>query len=197
MKTSRLIMPIAAAVLTAAVMLYQARSVEPKLTEEHFSRLGELPGFKSEKIEVSDAELQTLPKDTIFDKRRYLAPNGEWLMASLVIGGSSKSSLHRPEICLPSQGNRMTNPRTVDAGGVSWRTLQLEHGSGASVGFAYTFYNQEGYHTSSHIARIFRDVIDRSFLARIDRWAMLTVVSPLTAGRGLERHLALFKEVTK
>lgn len=193
----RLAIPAAAAVLTVAVMLYQAGGVEPTLTEEHFVRLGELPGFRSEKIETSEAELKTLPKDTFIDRRRYVADSGEWLVVSLVVGGSSKSSLHRPEICLPSQGNRMSEPKTIDAAGISWRAMKLEHGQDASVGFAYTFYNQAGYRTSSHVARIFRDVLDRSFGGRIDRWAMLTVVSPFTAGRGLERQLALLEAVVK
>jgi hypothetical protein len=40
---------------------------------------------------------------------------------------------------------------------------------------AYTFFNQEDFRTASHTRRIWRDVIDRSVLNRVDRWVMLTV----------------------
>ena len=48
------------------------------------------------------------------------------------------------------------------------------------MGFAYTFFNQDGYRTSSHLRRIFRDVWDRSMRGRIDRWVMLTVHSSVS-----------------
>ena len=189
MKLRFVLLPATAAVLTAAVMLLQSRGGEPELTDERFPRLEELAGWKSETLAPSAAELETLPKDTIFDRRRYRAPNGDWMLVSLVIGGKNKSSLHRPEICLPSQGAKMSEPRTLAAGGVDWHALKLERGTEAPLAFAYTFYNQAGYRTSSHVARIFRDVLDRSFLGRIDRWAMLTVVAPEVRWRGLETLL--------
>ena len=40
---------------------------------------------------------------------------------------------------------------------------------------AYTFFNQDGLRTASHLRRIFADVWDRSIHNRIDRWVMVTV----------------------
>ena len=69
----------------------------------------------------------------------------------------------------------MAAPRTVDVGGVSWHLVTLARRDAPPLGFAYTFFNQTGFRTSSHVMRILCDVWDRSFHGRIDRWAMLTV----------------------
>ena len=65
------------------------------------------------------------------------------------------------------------------------------------MGFAYTFFNQAGYRTSSHVKRIFRDVVDRSILGRIDRWVMVTVYASTADERTLRDFLTKLKEVIK
>jgi hypothetical protein len=69
----------------------------------------------------------------------------------------------------------MRNPRDRTVEGVAWRILSLARSGDVSLGFAYTFFNQDGYRTASHIERIFRDVWARSVYNRIDRWVMVTV----------------------
>ena len=65
------------------------------------------------------------------------------------------------------------------------------------MGFAYTFFNQDGYRTSSHLRRIFRDVWDRSIRGRIDRWVMLTVHSSVSDEARLAVFLGKLKEVVR
>ncbi len=166
-------------VLTVGVMCYQARSVDPVLTEAPAITLGEIEGFTSVEIPPSESELTVLPSDTVFVKRNYMAANGDWFLVSVVIGGHSKSSIHRPELCLPSQGYQMMRPRTVLVDGTEWRFISLERRDAPTLGFAYTFANQAGYRTSSHVKRIFRDILDRTFAGRIDRWVMVTVNSSI------------------
>ena len=159
-----------------AVMVMMANTPAATLCEAPKIVLGEIPGFTSEKKEISEAELTVLPADTQIEKRLYTAPNGHWFLVSAVIGGKSKSSIHRPELCLPAQGFLMTNPRTVELGEEVWRFITLDGGPDRpKLGFAYTFFNQAGYHTSSHVSRILRDVWDRSMFNRIDRWVMITI----------------------
>jgi hypothetical protein len=96
----------------------------------------------------------------------------------MVIGGISKGSIHRPELCLSGQGFLMATPRNVEVNGIRWRFITLRNANGADdQGFAYTFFNQAGFYTPSHTGRIFRDVLDRSLFNRIDRWVMVTVNS--------------------
>ena len=172
---ARPLVPVVAAVVVVATMLWQGQESEPVVCEAPSVRLGEIAGFESEVVPPSEGELHTLPDDTIIDKRTYRAGDGSWYAVSLIIGGSSKSSIHRPELCLPSQGFQMTDPRTAEISGVDWHLLTLARGDAPCLAFAYTFFNQDGFRTSSHVLRIFRDVWDRSVNGRIDRWAMVTV----------------------
>ena len=175
----KVLIPSVAAALVIAAMLYQARTVDPVLCEAPDVGLPDIPGYASETVEVSEAERHTLPADTMFDKRRYVSRGGDTFQVSMVIGGRSKSSIHRPELCLPTQGFQMMAPCTRDAGGVDWHLVTLARGAVPACGFAYTFFNQDGFRTSSHLRRIFRDVWDRSIRGRIDRWVMVTVYSPV------------------
>ena len=189
----KIVIPALATALVSAVMLYQAKTVEPVLCELPDVRLTEIPGFTSEKLEPSEAERHVLPADTVIDRRLYTAPNGACFQVSMVFGGKSKSSIHRPELCLPGQGFQMESPRDVTVGDVAWHLVTLSRKDSPKLGFAYTFFNQDGYRTSSHLRRIFRDVWDRSILGRIDRWAMVTV----NASTADDRLLAAFLERLK
>ena len=192
----KVLTPLMAAVLVVAVMLYQARTVNPVLCEAPSVKHVEIKGFASEPIAISEAERTVLPADTEIDKRRYVSPDGEFLV-SVVVGGRSKSSIHRPELCLPAQGFQMASPRTVEVGGVEWHVITLARKAASSMGFAYTFFNQDGYRTSSHLRRIFRDVWDRSMRGRIDRWVMLTVNSSISDEARLMAFLGKLKEVIR
>ena len=193
----KLAVPFVAAVLVIGTMSMQGSLSEPALCEAPAVKLGEIAGFKSEAIPAAEAELNVLPKDTVIDKRVYTASDGNWYKVSLEVGGRSKGSIHRPEMRLPSHGFLMKDPEITDISGVEWRTLTVERGRETSLGFAYTFFNQDGFRTSSHVRRIFRDVIDRSFRRRIDRWAMVTVTSS-DADRGrLSQFLSYLKEVVE
>ena len=191
----KLLIPVLTAALVVAAMLHQARTVEPVLCAAPDVKLKEIAGYASKPVEASEAELHTLPDDTEIDKRRYAGADGHWFDVTLVIGGKSKASIHRPELCLPSQGFQMTDPHTTDVGGVSWRLVTLARRDAPPMGFAYTFFNQAGYRTSSHLRRIFRDVWDRSVRGRIDRWAMVTVFSPVSDAARLARFLDELKGV--
>ena len=189
--------PFVVAILVIGTMAMQGALSEPMLCEPPAAKLGEIAGFKSEVVPAAEAELNVLPKDTVIDKRVYTATDGNWYKVTLVVGGRSKGSIHRPEMCLPSQGFLMKDSEITDVSGIECRTLTVERGRETSLGFAYTFFNQDGFRTSSHVRRIFRDVIDRSFRRRIDRWAMVTVTSS-DAGRGrLVRFLSCLKEVVE
>lgn len=188
----------ALAVAVVGMMAVQSNNPEPLLCEAPEVKLVELPGFTSEAHPMSESEKTMLPEDTRIEKRLYTAEDGHWYMVSLVVGGRHKGSIHRPELCLPAQGFLMTDPRTAEIGGTFWRMITLDGGVGRpSLGFAYTFFNQAGFRTASHVSRIFRDVWDRSVHNRIDRWVMITVNSSRADDRGLRQFLSRLKEVVR
>ncbi|MBO4708535.1 MAG: exosortase [Kiritimatiellae bacterium] len=182
--------PILTFALVVPLMFFQAATPDVAVAEAPNVHLAEIAGFSSEVLEPSEAELTVLPSDTVIEKRRYVADNGDWMVVSLVVGGKSKSSIHRPELCLPAQGLRMVNPRTRSVAGRDWRFIDLSSKDSPTFGFAYTFFNQEGFKTASHVSRIFRDVLDRSVLNRIDRWAMVTVNASRSDDAGISLLLS-------
>jgi hypothetical protein len=57
-------------------------------------------------VEPSAVEREILPPDTGFSRKIYvnLARPSEQVLLSLVLGGSDRSSIHRPELCVIGQG---------------------------------------------------------------------------------------------
>lgn len=151
--------------------------------------------------ELSTGERQRLMAETcrLQEKAGRLWATGDRLSvftASSVVSGPNKASLHRPELCLPSQGYDLGAHREIMVDGLPWQLIELAErdGRGAAL-FAYTFINQEGYRTNSHAARIWRDVWDRSVHNRIDRWVMITVTVNGRDEAVLRAALSALKEV--
>lgn len=190
----KLLIPVVTTVFVITAMLNQMRTVEPVLCDAPDVKLMEIDGCTSESVEVSEAEHQMLPSDTKFDKRRYEAQDGSWYQVSVVIGGRHKSSIHRPELCLPAQGFQMTSPHTVDVDGIGWRLITLARREVSSLGFAYTFFNQDGYRTCSHLARNVRYLWNRCIRGRQDRWVMVTVFSSVSDDARLTAFLEKLKD---
>ena len=144
-------------------------------------------------------ELTVLPPDTRISRRRYSSSLGWFAEVAVIVGGTSKRSIHRPELCLPAQGFVLDTPRDISAAGRPWHLMALRRNGVAEFrsslkietgAFAYTFFNQKGLRTASHLRRIFADVWDRSVLNRIDRWAMVTVNASRSDDMGLSYLLS-------
>lgn len=81
----------------------------------------EYNGLEGTKEEMSEQEVQWLPKDTTQLKMVYrdpYAPEGllgiyRSLSATLILAGSDPRSLHRPEVCMPAQGWEITQREVV------------------------------------------------------------------------------------
>lgn len=197
-----LLIPVLTFALLVGVMGFQALTPETRLADivwqvNGYDHLPEIEGYTSEELQPSEAELTVLPKDTQVERRRYTAAAGAAFEVSVVIGGRSKSSIHRPELCLPAQGFQMCSPRTLTVDGVDWRVITLAAKANPDAGFAYTFINQDGFRTASHTSRILRDVLDRSLYNRIDRWVMVTVNAGCCDDAGLAAILAKVKVTVK
>lgn len=87
--------------------------------------VGALSAFPEE---VTPAELGILPKDTTFARATYGpldAPRIERILCSIVLSGSERRSIHRPERCLPAQGWRIDSSQTESIPLESEHTLQV------------------------------------------------------------------------
>ena len=126
MKRLRLNVGIAGLVLIAAgagMMLHlkgRQRLGEPgvrcvagdglRVTIQLPERVGE---FVSTNVEPTKLELDVLPKDTSFGRRLYRAPDGFQVLLSVVLMGTDRTSIHKPEYCLTSQGWQILNRETI------------------------------------------------------------------------------------
>ncbi len=60
--------------------------------------------YRSEPIEVDETTLKMLPADTSYGYRRYRAPDDFGLDLRVILMGSDRTSLHKPQFCLTGQG---------------------------------------------------------------------------------------------
>lgn len=56
---------------------------------------------------ITTIELETLPKDTTFGRRIYQAADGFMALATVVMMGTDRTSIHKPQFCLAGQGWRI------------------------------------------------------------------------------------------
>jgi hypothetical protein len=62
---------------------------------------------------VSRKEVDWLPKDTLFGRRLYQAKDGFAALASVVLMGTDRTSIHQPQYCLTSQQWQIDKTETV------------------------------------------------------------------------------------
>jgi hypothetical protein len=60
--------------------------------------------YTSEEMADDDIALKMLPGDTSFGQRRYIAPDGFHVDLRVVLMGTDRTSLHKPQFCLPGAG---------------------------------------------------------------------------------------------
>ena len=153
---------------------------------------------------VTLGENVILPPDTQFRRRLYYSTSGAEFLVSVVIGGKTKSSIHRPELCMPAQGYLLGNPADFTVAGHPFHSVETAPPGGLPGTLVYTFFNQDGVRTASHVKRIIADVWDRTIHNRVDRWVMLTVHANAPGGfsrmspadrRTLEQMLSKLSEV--
>lgn len=65
--------------------------------------------FKSREIPVAKVVNDWLPKDTVYGQRLYEAPDGFWMQTTVVLMGTDRTSIHKPEYCLTGQGFQVTS----------------------------------------------------------------------------------------
>lgn len=60
--------------------------------------------YNSTNVPTAQVVLDYLPTDTSYAQRHYYAADGAWVMANVILMGADRTSIHRPDYCLPGQG---------------------------------------------------------------------------------------------
>ena len=151
-------------------------------------------GFTGKEVAATRGELVTLPKDTQITRREYVDAGGDRIMASIVLSGGEKRSIHRPEVCLPAQGWTMRGGRVekialADGRDLEVMDLSLVRDVEVAKGdrrklYANYFYwfVGSGVTTPHHWSRVFLTSLDRITKNLNHRWAYVIVMSVVTEG---------------
>jgi len=133
-------------------------------------------------------------------KRVYRSPDGLSYTVNVVMTGRSHSTIHRPELCLPTQGFSMEEARLLALAPpglrpIEVRAITLRKERSDAFSLVYWFSNRR-YQTAVHTRRILSNLWDRSAHNRISRWFMVAVQvsSPLETPESVERFEAFLAE---
>ena len=150
--------------------------------------------FTGKWIGASPVEIALLPPDTQIVRREYADLTGDRIMASIVLSGGEKRSIHQPEICLPGQGwtirggqvqkIMMNDGRPLEVMDLSLvRDVEVGPGDRRKLP-AHYFYWFVGDQviTPYHWKRIFLNSYDRITKNRNHRWAYVIVMSVVSEG---------------
>lgn len=69
--------------------------------------------FTSTNVPEPPVVLGYLPPDTSYSERLYFDPDGLRIQSTVILMGADRTSIHRPEYCLPGQGWKIDKKETV------------------------------------------------------------------------------------
>jgi hypothetical protein len=152
--------------------------------------------FHSKPMTISEDQLKQLPADTTYGRRGYWLDNAFIVSASVVLMGADRTSIHKPEFCLPSNGFRVEtrgtdeiqidSPRPYRLPVMKWRvSLQTRDSNGrpATYGGLYIFwFVADNELTREHSGRMLS--IAKRMLAKgeLQRWAYVSYLVTCAPG---------------
>jgi hypothetical protein len=162
--------------------------------------------FDSTNMPTADVVLGYLPKDTSYAQRYYSAPDGAWALANLILMGADRTSIHRPDYCLPGQGWQIRDKadEKLAIGGArpyelpvkKWtiaNTFTAPDGSRQAVGGVYVFwFVTENQVTADFPAMLKSMLLHQVFHGVVQRWAYVSYFTVCPPG-GEEAAFARMK----
>ena len=136
--------------------------------------------FQSEVLPVSQVVLGWLPKDTVYGQRVYKAPDDFYLQMSVVLMGTDRTSIHKPQYCLTGAGFEITRTEGMTVPIASPHPYELPvmrilatHEKARGV-FVYWFV-ADGQITADHNQRMWWMARDMMRQGVLQRWAYVTL----------------------
>ena len=150
--------------------------------------------YKSAPIEITEVETNTLPKDTSFGKRIYEAPDGFHIQASVVLMGTDRTSLHKPQFCFQGQGWAIDQIATVQSNvqipqpqpyDLPIVKMVSSKDNGAVRGIYLYYYVADGefYAGTSGAGHMWRTARDVLTTGTLPRWAYVSYFSYCRPGQ--------------
>jgi hypothetical protein len=144
--------------------------------------------FTSTNLPEPAVVLGYLPPDTSYTERIYTAPDGFQVQGTIILMGADRTSIHKPDYCLPGQGWRIDSKKIVNVavGGAQpyglpvavWyisADLQMPDGQTEKHSGAYAFwfvaYNEQTPDFYGFLRRLTHDFL---FTGVLQRWAYVS-----------------------
>jgi hypothetical protein len=164
----------------------------------------EVADYTSQEKSVDDTTRGTLPKDTSFGQRLYQAPDGFRARINVVLMGSDRTSLHKPQFCVRGQGwridssqkdvVRMTRPRAYDLPVTELRLSEEKPGTYDGLHGVYVYwFVADGEYTREHWQRMWWMARDLMRTGVLQRWAYINYFAPCLPGQ----EQATFERIKK
>jgi hypothetical protein len=153
--------------------------------------------FTSTNVPESEVELGYFPKDTSYARRLYQAPDGFGVSATIILMGADRTSIHRPDYCLPGQGWSINSKKavTIPIGGghpyelpvMKWmigKTVEAPDGQKQEVSGVYVFwFVADNEQTVDNIQRMWWLARDLLRTGVLQRWAYVSYFSVCAPGQ--------------
>ena len=153
--------------------------------------------FTSTNVPEAQVVLDYLPKDTSFAQRHYSAPDGAWAIGNVVLMGADRTSIHRPNYCLPGQGWQVrdqTEVKLAIAGAppyelpvMKWivsRNYSAPDGSQQSVSGIYTFWFVTEHQTTDSFPAMLKSMLFHQLAHGVlQRWAYVSYFTACAPGQ--------------
>jgi hypothetical protein len=140
--------------------------------------------FSSVPLTVDPTELQMLPPDTVYGRRNYIAADGFRTMISVVLMGTDRTSIHKPQYCLQGQGQSiikteqvsvpMRRPHPYDLQVVKLTTASELRSGGQAIpvrGLFVYWFVADGQLTPHHGERMWLMAKELITKGELQRWA--------------------------
>lgn len=163
-----------------------------------------LGDYQAREFDMTAQERNILDEGVKLVRSVYAAPTGRQMMATIILSGHIKRSLHRPEVCLPNQGwtvsDRTPFPVMLEDGReITVMMMRIFRDAEPSPGVRvrtravnfYWYIGSNGTTCPDHYEHIFISYFDAVFRNIQHRWAMASIYVPLPEQQiGFEDPLA-------
>lgn len=158
----------------------------------------DLPGYQSKWLAQADVVTNMLPQDTSYGQRLYTADDNFQSLVNVVLMGSSRSSIHKPQICLTGQGwnindaasheevVHMDKPVPYDLHVmrlIASREVEVNGQKVPEQGLYVYWFVDADRCTAIHSHRMLWTVSDVVFKSVLDRWAYVSFFSICAPGQ--------------
>jgi uncharacterized protein DUF3485 len=153
--------------------------------------------FTSTNVPEPDIAIGYFPKDTSYTERVYFAPDGLRIQGTAILMGADRTSIHRPEYCLPGQGWSIDDKKVVKLPIADQPpyTLEVAHwtlstsveqadGQKAKIAGVYAFwYVAHNEETANHDKMLEWLTLDLFRTGALQRWAYCSYFAACLPGQ--------------